>query len=299
MKIATERNLLYAYAPMDVHNPHQAKLTLPYSNPEVGTTVTAGKWGAEEQMAFDILTDILRIAIYPKRKPTLKDIKEWASKYEPDTVKEEFTKSHLDSKFFVVLPGPVTHAQIVTRYPFLLRKYTPKTLHNLFQRASEISFKCKYRYKVCEKVTSGGGTKKEKLLKRPFKPSVSQRLFTFDHDAENKSYLFKFITGIGVLFVNNVGAAELEWLPSELYGVSRNAQNLYRKYMLAKKKGTEVEIPSVKLAATLNLNTTNQTVRRKSIEGYLNQLLNIGLIEYKVEKGYRDFKFVIKKVVSN
>jgi hypothetical protein len=298
MKIATERNLLYAYAPIDVHNPHQAKLVLPYTNPEIGTTVTAGKWGAEEQMVFDILTDIMRVAIYKNRRPTRREVKKWASKYDPEIVKEEFTKNHLDSKFFIKLPTPVTHAQIVTRYTFL-RKYTPKTLHDLFQRASEISFKCKYRYKVCEKVRSASGTMKEELGKRPFESSVSQRLFTFDHDDVNKSYLFKFITGMGLLFVNNIAAAELEWLPSELYGVSRNAQNLYRKFMLTRKKGTGIEIPCVRLATMLNLKTSNETARRKSIEGYLNQLLNIGLIEYRVEKGYKDFKFGIKKVVSN
>ena len=132
---------------------------------------------------------------------------------------------------------------------------------------------------------------KKNLGKFEFYPDGPQRLFTFE-DKNNEDYIINFNTGLGSLFANNMLALEWEWLPFEFYKLSKNAQNLYRKYILVKKKGSELRLTDIELAKMLKLQTTNRTARRKSIERLLAELVENGYIEYEIEKGYKDVVFL-------
>ena len=301
MKLITERNLLYAYTPMDIHNPHKSKLTLPMTDKVNGTTVYQGVWGAEESMLIDTLADMVRITAYGAKKPGLKEVTTNISWLNSKKVEDHFRGDQLAQTFTTGVP-PVPYARIMARYDFL-RGYGPKGLHGLIERTSKIRLTCSYRYKVKETTTendpTGKSRKTENLSKHSFKSSVPQSLFDFEYRQDTLSYEFRFTTGLGILFFNNILAAEWEWVPSELYSLSRNAQNLYRKYLLVKKQGTEIRLSVAQIAKTLKLMTANQTVRRKSVEGYLEELKAAGFIDYKVERGYRDFAIAMKKLVSN
>jgi hypothetical protein len=302
MKLITERNLLYAYAPMDIHNPHKSNLTLPFSDNLIGTTVYEGVWGAEEYMVIDVLSDILRYLEYMNKKPRASEVNKKISRFDSRAVEGFFSGGGLVPKYSVQLPA-IPYSKIVTRYDFL-RKYGPKKLHLLIERTSKIRLICQYRYKIMEKESdstfdSGKTKKTATIVKYGFKPAAPQSLFDFEYCLDTLSYVFKFNSGIGALFANNILAAEWEWLPSEIYSLSRNAQNLYRKYLLTKKQGTEIRVRISDIARTLNIMTPNQTARRKAIERYLEELAGLGLIKYKVERGYRQFVVAIEKLVSN
>ena len=187
-------------------------------------------------------------------------------------------------------------------YPFL-KDYSERQFNDLLNRTSAIRFKMKYRYKIfnIEKnhdSDSGKTNVKKNLGKFEFYPDGPQRLFTFE-DKNNGDYIINFNTGLGSLFANNMLALEWEWLPFEFYKLSKNAQNLYRKYILVKKKGSEFRVTDIELAKMLKLQTTNRTARRKSIERLLVELVENGYIDYEIEKGYKDVVFLIRKIISN
>jgi hypothetical protein len=302
MKLATERNLLYAYTPMDIHNPHKSKLTLPVEDKTNGTTVYRGIWGAEEYMIIDVLCDMVRLIKYNNRKPRTAEVKESISSFTSKQVEEQFKGQELSGDFTIKMPA-IPYSRIVTRYDFL-RSYGPRRLQALFQRAANIQLTCYYRYKLFDRkyfydVETEKGKETRNLTKLTFKPSVPQSLIGFEYLLDTLSYFFKFTTGLGVLFVNNIRAAEWEWLPSELYSLSNNAQNLYRKYLLTRKQGTEIRVAAAQIGQTLKLMTSNQTVRREAIERYLDELSKLGLVKWRRERGYRDFVMVMEKMAAN
>jgi hypothetical protein len=302
MKLATERNLLYAYTPMDIHNPHKSKLTLPLEDKTIGTTVYGGVWGAEEYMIIDVLCDMVRLIKYNNRKPKAAEVKESISSFTSKQVEEQFKGKELPGEFTLRMPE-IPYSRIVTRYDFL-RSYGPRRLQALFQRAANIQLTCYYRYKLFDKkyfydVETDKGKETTNLTKLPFKPSVPQSLFEFEYLLDTLSYVFKFTSGLSALFANNIRAAEWEWVSSELYSLSNNAQNLYRKYLLTRKEGTEIRVAAAQIGQTLKLMTHNQTVRREAIERYLEELAGLGLVKWNRERGYRDFVMVMEKIAAN
>ena len=302
MKLITERNLLYAYTPMDIHNPHKSKLTLPHTDEVIGTTVSGQTWGAEEYMIIDVISDIIRIVMYGNRRPKATEIN--------NNLKLLYAKGKFDreeKRALVEFPmhklPAISYARIVTRYPFI-RKYGPKKFYKIVEKVSNIRLICEYRYKVVETtyVADKAGEKyreKKEVLKYHYRPKISENIFAFDYSQEGLTYSFRFGAGLSVLFCNNIVAAEWEWLPFEFYSLSKNAQNLYRKYLLVKKRGTEVRIDVARMARTLKLTTPNQTAQRKALGRYLEELADQGFIRYKVERGYRQFEIAMEKLVSN
>ena len=88
MKLAIERNLIYAYMPMDIHNPYKKNFTLPYS--ENGTVIDGHYWGAEEQMLIDVLGDLIRHVKYKKSKPKKDVLQACISRFNVSNVNDEF-----------------------------------------------------------------------------------------------------------------------------------------------------------------------------------------------------------------
>ena len=298
MKLAIERNLIYAYMPMDIHNPYKKNFTLPYS--ENGTVIDGHYWGAEEQMLIDVLGDVIRHLSYKKSRPKKDVLQARISRFNLSNVNDEFVYNNVNQDYVVKYNFNLDRLKLL--YPFL-KDYSERQFNDLLNKTSEICFKMKYRYKILniEKkhdFHSGKTHVKKNLGKFEFYPDGSQRLFTFE-DKNNGDYIINFNTGLGSLFANNMLALEWEWLPFEFYKLSKNTQNLYRKYILVKKKGSEFRVTDIELAKMLKLQTTNRTARRKSIERLLVELVENGYIEYEIEKGYKDVVFLIRKIISN
>jgi hypothetical protein len=289
MKLVAERNLIYAYAPMDIHNPHKKKFTFPFN--EGQTTVSGEYWGAEEQMLIDVLGDILRISAYKNAKPQKVALKRYISSIDKDMVGTHFTDNDVSKCMPVEYPLALYPAQI--KYPFL-KKYTQKTFYKLMERASKIKVRCNYRYKINHIEKNA-----ERMTKFEFFPKEPQSLFSSEYETENDRYMIRFDKGLGRLFANNILAAEWEWLPFEFYQLSKNAQNLYRKFLLVKKKNTEIKLMDHEIARMLKLQTANRTARNKSIKRLLKELAENGYIEWRIEKGYKDPVYSIKKLISN
>lgn len=289
MKIAVERNLIYAYTPMDIHNPHRDKFPLPYNDGQ--TTVAGEYWGAEEQMLFDVLGDVLRRSAYQNAKPQKVQLKRFISQIDKDGVDTRFTEN--DASKCKPIEFPLRLYAAKYHFPFLL-KYTRKAFHQLMERASKIRVRCNYKYKI-----NHFDKNREVITKFDFSPREPQGLFTYQYDAKDDRYTILFNTGMGRLFANNILAAEWEWLPFEFYNLSKNAQNLYRKFLLVRKKGTNIRLFDYKLAQVLKLQTTNRTVRNKSIRRLLEELVQKKYLEWRIEKGYKDPLYSITKSVSN
>jgi hypothetical protein len=299
MKLIAERNLLYVYSPLDIHNPHKKKFPLPFS--DSGTVVHGQYWGAEEYMIFDLLGDILRKFVYQKSRPKKADVKRYISRFNYHTIETHFKKNKIETN--QTTDFSVTFKELRRYYPFL-NKYTPMKFFHLVQRASKIRMICNYKYKINNiqsdhSFETGRSMRREQIKKFTFRPESPQAIFDFDYDKRNDSYKIYFRSGLGVLFANNVLAAEWEWLPFEFYDLSKNAQNLYRKFFLAKKKGTQLRLSYLDIANILKIQTPNQTAKRRPIERFLNELTP-EYIEYELVDGYRnDFVYLIKKVISN
>ena len=298
MKLAIERNLIYAYMPMDIHNPYKKNFSLPYS--ENGTVIDGYYWGAEEQMLIDVLGDLIRHVKYKNSKPKKDVVQAWISRFNVSNVNDQFVLNDVNDKFVVKYHFNLDRLKLL--YPFL-KDYSDRQFNDLLNRTSEICFKMKYRYKILniEKnhdFDSGKTHVKKNLGKFEFYPDGPQRLFTIE-DNKNEDYQINFNTGLGSLFANHMLALEWEWLPFEFYKLSKNTQNLYRKYILVKKKSSEFRVTDIELAKMLKLQTTNRTARKKTIEKLLLELVENGYIEYEIEKGYKDVVFLIRKIVSN
>jgi hypothetical protein len=299
MKLAAERNLIYAYTPMDIHNPHKKKFPLPFN--EGQTTVSGEYWGAEEQMLIDVLGDILRISAYKNAKPQIIALKRFISTFDKDMVDTYFADN--DVSKCMPVEYPLMLYPVKVDYPFL-KKYTSKTFYGLMERVSKIKLLCKYRYKINNIERNYDFDKRkdlitEKMNKFEFLPNGPQNLFSFEYDKDRDRYKILFDTGLGRLFANNILAAEWEWLPFEFYQLSKNTQNLYRKFMLVKKKNTEIKLMDLELARVLKLQSLNRTARNKSIKRLLKELAENGYIEWRIEKGYTDPVYSIRKLVSN
>ena len=298
MKLAIERNLIYAYMPMDIHNPYKKNFALPYS--ENGTVIDGHYWGAEEQMLIDVLGDVIRHVKYKNSKPKKDVLQAWISRFSVSNVDDEFVHNDVNEKFLVQYYFNLDRLKLL--YPFL-KDYSDRQFNDLLNRTSAIQFKMKYRYKIFNiERNQDWDTNKTKVKKYfgkyEFYPDGPQRLFTFE-DKNTGDYIINFNTGLGSLFANNMLAMEWEWLSFEFYELSKNAQNLYRKYILVKKKGSELRLTDIELAKMLKLQTTNRTARKKSIERLLAELVENGYIDYKIEKGYKDVVFLIRKIISN
>ena len=299
MKLITERNLIYAYTPLDIHNPHKKNFALPFS--DQGTEIHGAYWGAQEYMIYDLLADSIRKFAYQKSKPRKSVLKSYISRFSKNTVESNFTENKL-------IPGqrfifPLTLKDLRSYYPFI-NKYTPKQFYDLVERASKIKLICNYRYKIndiasAHNFDTNKSSRREQIAKFPFRPKEPQNIFDFEYDEKNESYKIYFRSGLGALFANNILAAEWEWLPFEFFELSKNAQNLYRKFILIKKKETQVRLSYLEIAKCLKLMTPNQTAKRKAIEKLLSELTP-EYIEFERVEGYKnDCVFSIKKMISN
>lgn len=299
MKLITERNLLYAYTPLDIHNPHKKNFSLPFS--DNGTTVCDQYWGAREYMLIDILGDTLRKYAYKNSKPKRSVLKQFISRLDSNTVKTNFTENKVEPN--QITSFEISFSYVRRSYPFF-KKYGPQKFYQLVEKTSNIGLICDYKYKINHTQSDyNWDTKKsktkEQISKIDFKPKIPQRLFEFDYFPSNKTYKIHFSSGLGALYANNILAAEWEWLPFKFFELSKSAQNLYRKFVLVKKKDSEIRISEYLIANTLKLTTPNQTTRRKAIERLLGELVKIGFISFEIERGYKERIYSIKKLISN
>ena len=299
MKLITERNLIYAYTPLDIHNPHKKNFPLPFS--DQGTEVHGDYWGAQEYMIYDLMADALRKIVYQNSKPGKAVLKRNISIFSKYTVETNFRENKL-------IPGQrftflIVLKELRSYYPFV-NKYTPKKFYHLVERASKIRIICNYRYKInniesAHNFNTDKSSRREQIAKFPFRPKEPQNIFDFEYDEKNESYKIYLQSGLGALFSNNILAAEWEWLPFEFFELSKNAQNLYRKFILTKKENTEVRLSYLEIAKCLKLMTPNQTAKRKTIEKLLSELTP-EYIEFERVAGYKnDCVFSIKKTISN
>lgn len=295
MKISVERNLLYAYTPMDYYNPFKYKLSHPFTKPNIETTVHAGVWGAREAQAIDILTYILKLQIFKKgplkHNPTSMSI---TSQLNKSQILELSTEDILPPELNVTLPE-LYYNRLLIIFPFL-RSMSPKKLNEMFQRASQIFLTGRYGYKISEHRKTPSG----KIVLSESKNFVvihkAQNLFNINYSHSLLKYTFTFNTLLGRLFINNIAAREIEWLDAQIYALHFSSVNLYKKFVLTKRPGTVIEIFAKDIATMLNHDAKNVTNRDDGISKCLDNLATLKLLNYQRIKVYKDTCFRIVKL---
>jgi len=280
------------------------------------TTIHRGYWGAEESMLLDVLFDKYRRMVYQNRKPRKNDndVKNFMSKIEISLVNNEFhTNEHPTDKIWKV-GFYTTYKEIVSEYGFL-KKYSPKKFQALCERVVniQISGQYKYVYQHIEKKYNYNSDK-VKIIEYPsktvFKFDEPLNLINFGYkDTEltkhsaprviDQNYAFGFQSGLSLLMAYNVTGLEWEWISSRIYSLSKNAQNLYRKFVLTRKKGSVITVPLNDLKSLLNIFHHDSYLAKKSIEKYLDEIQLLGIIKWQRTGKYNYVSYEICKEMSN
>jgi len=314
MFLITERNLIYEYIPLDLNNSQKAKFTFPIT--KNNTTIHRGYWGAEESMLLDVLFDKYRRMAYQNRKPRKNDsdVKNYMSKIEINLVNNEFHTNEHPTKKIEIAGIVTTYKEIVSEYGFL-KKYSPKKFQALCERVANIQISGQYKY-VYRHIENkyNANTGKEKTIEYPsktvFKFGEPLNLIRFvykdteltKHSAPrvlDQKYAFAFQSGLSLLMAYNVTGIEWEWISSRIYNLSKNAQNLYRKYVLTRKKGSVITVPLSDLKSLLNIFHHDSYLAKKSIEKYLDEIQLLGIIKWQRMGKYNYVSYEICKEMSN
>lgn len=290
-KIATERNLLYSYVPMDFNNRSRSFVRFPFD--KNGSSIKGEFWNAKNYMLIDTICDFTWRTIYSNSLPRNKK----DSKVIYFGRDFNFKYLNIPKESFIV---NVPYKHLITTYPYL-DKYSPIQLKELFEKISNIQIKTVYSHMKMVLVEKGIEFKKEKInidnFNRIFELKISnikQNKYVTDME-----YNLQFTDTLGSLLYNNITLLELEWIDPVLYECSNNAQNLYRIFILNKKPLTKIEVILSELKTRLNINTKNISSCKDTIISYLNSLKSKELIEWELNGLKKDPKFTFWKTRSN
>lgn len=310
MFLSTERNLIYEYIPLDIHNPYKHKIKFPLTKNNI--TIHQGFWGAEESMLLDILCDVFRKKMYQNKKPKKnhKNVIEYMIKINKVMVDVLFDNNNYTSSLGII----ITYKNLVSNYPFL-KKYSTKKFQILCEKLSNVKISGHYKYKYQKIIENYNWvTKKIDTFYKPTKDififNNPQNFVNFEYKNINftkhlipkitdQEYKFKFESGLGYLLVSNISALEWEWISSKIYNMSKNAQNIFRKLIITKKKNTIINVSLNDLKELLNIKHNNSNLSKKTIEKSLEEIRSLGFISWERIGKYNYISYDIIKEKSN
>lgn len=175
---------------------------------------------------------------------------------------------------------------VIYAYPFM-RKFHFKKIAQFFKELSKLTISAHieavYLYRVKKSITVKG----EFRMKAKFRNYYKKMPFTFK---KNNFFDFKNLgknnfevilkNGLGNLLMYNCGMLNHIYVPVEFYSLSKYAQFLYRK-IIANGFNTKHEYQMETVAEWLNLRNSTITQLNKKIIAVLEELKELGYIEYE------------------
>jgi hypothetical protein len=206
----------------------------------------------------------------------------------------------IDSELFTL-----HETALCKKYAFL-RKMTSGQICQLLKEISNTMFKCAFRVKVLTDNQKSFTHYKYYMWTPEPIFNVDERIIEQTrHDPPKvklRKYIIDFGGIIGRLFAHNVKALNVIRMPVELYGLSQDAQFIYRRFigtMVIRKgqnKSGRFIIEQVDVERYMDMKVAHSTYKRKRVSDALNELKNAGFIEFKMMPARRN-DYIMYEVV--
>jgi len=279
MIIVSERSFNKIVPP--VPNVRRGKIVLPYKHSEI--CEVHNYWTEKNFMVTDIVLYLIAENNADKRRlpKTREDIN--IESYKNKGTLEYLQLSMNNGSNRNKNSNWITEGKLKIRFPFLA-KYGSNALYKMILETSKCIFKLIYNTKVYDDQT-------DEFYFVPI--DVNDPIFSFECQPVRETnhgkilerkYCFDISNSmLGYLMFRNIAFLNYDWIPEELYNLSRDSQNLFRKFISHKRgmvKTIKISLTDVKGAQLHNYKDYAQvkTITTKSLK------------ELKKAKLIKDFK---------
>lgn len=265
-----------------VPNVRRGKIALPYRHSEI--CEIHNYWNEKNFMISDVVIHLIAEnnadrGTLPKTKEDI-NIESYKSKGTLEYLQLSMNNGSTRNK----KSNWITEGHLKIKFPFLT-KYGSNVLYKIILETSKCIFKLSYNAKVYD-------DQKDKFYFSPI--NVNDSIFSFEckpvrETASGKilerEYQFDISNSmLGYLMFRNIAFVNYDWIPEELYNLSRNSQNFFRKFISHKKgmsKSIKIPLTNIKAFQLHNYKDYGQvkSITNKSLE----ELKKANLIkDYKV-----------------
>lgn len=287
-KISIERNLLYCLFPVSSKN------KLPYTTPDEEFSIDGNNFNEKNFMILDVIQTMF--------------LKCWFATYNNGT----FPKNIYENKKIFDLentPERLKNVSInIDTYSLyndfnFLRNIKIKKLNDLIINTSKCKFKVKdYRIKEYDEQPRG----KLKYKYSTYSSDEYESLFNIEEIIKTKNknkiinieYKISFKNKLSNFMIYNLAMLNVEWMPLNIYNLSKNAQFIFRRCLQCKKKHTVIDISTDELKYFLHINYSNITMVNNQIKKILKELEERNIIEWSFKKCFYNTYYNIEKLIS-
>lgn len=175
---------------------------------------------------------------------------------DPDNLKQM-------SKYGNAAPANLSFSKIKTLFPFI--NYSNSEIERILRKISECVFSTKYKCTQVEDIKKDNVLVKRERVVKDYN-LVNCRIFDIEVNGDNFS--LKFLNPFGILFLQNIFARNLRVLNEYFYKLNEHPQNLYRFLNTVPSKKICIDV----LSESMRLGESNNTLRNKRLEKWLNDL---------------------------
>jgi hypothetical protein len=187
----------------------------------------------------------------------------------------------------------VSELDLYLKYQFL-RQMPSSEIHQLFNEMASTKFRCPFRVKLL----NGDQTD---FTHCRYNMWAAEPLFSLEVTAVRQTkhnpphvnarkYTIRFKGILGALFAHNVKTLNVIWMPTEIYGLSPDAQFIYRRFVSTmvipkeQEKSAKFKVECKDLENFCDMRVQHSTNRLKRIERALNELQAGNFIEYETKR---------------
>jgi len=259
------------------------KIKFPYDfQPDFPLVITK-EWNAENSMMLDILSDFIYNQTYTTIKPISskdKSVLTKSSKLNLATIEDVSNNGHLIFKL----------KEFELRKYRIFRNWTSTKIYNLLKSTADCKFKINLMVRLFERNSFFLHKYSIKDFECIFDLKVVKEIKSKHTDRNytmSRDYEIHICTPLGMVFLQNIMSLNYDFIDEKIYDLPPYAQFIYRKFLLHKKRGTEIEVSNDEFKEELSISTQCNWSLGHMLDKNLVALEKNGFIEFKKHRACR------------